>query len=377
MNVAAILTLAVLAVNAAELNGPNDRLIAHEWGTFTSVAGENGNPMEWAPLYGAPDLPCFVDHIGNENFTKWQISGLVRMETPVLYFYAQRPLTLDVHVDFPRGLITEWYPPASKVTPAPPAIVRPFYRNGSIEWNRVSVLPGAKLDFPATAGASRYYAARQTDSAPLRIGTQQEKLIFYRGVGSFAPPVRPHYGTDGKLEIHNAGSGPIPLAILFENHNGRIGYQTARSVKDTITLDPPALTGDLDQLRRDLRADLVESGLYPKEASAMLATWRDSWFEEGTRVLYIVPKKDVDSILPLTITPEPELTTRVFVGRVELLSPATQETLQEAVNREDSSSLQKFGRFLSVYAQQMKLRGPSLQNAFSAMAQSGTTSCIQ
>ena len=102
MKVAAILILAALALNAAELNGENKPVIAHEWGTFTSVAGEDGNPVQWAPLFGAPDLPCFVGHIGTEHVSKWQISGLVRMETPVLYFYSQRPVTLSVHVDFPR-----------------------------------------------------------------------------------------------------------------------------------------------------------------------------------------------------------------------------------------------------------------------------------
>ena len=378
MKAAAILILAALALNAAELNGENKPVIAHEWGTFTSVAGEDGNPVQWAPLFGAPDLPCFVGHIDTEHVTKWQISGLVRMETPVLYFYSQRPVTLSVHVDFPRGLITEWYPQASKVTPAAPAIIGPIYRNGSIEWDRVSLLPGEKPDFPSTTGSSRYYAARQTDSAPLRIGAQHEKLIFYRGVGNFPPPLRPRYGADGTLEIRNAGSEPIPLAILFQNHNGKIGYQVIRSIKDTATVDPATPFSDPGQLSLDLTAALVEFGLYPKEASAMLETWRDSWFEEGTRVLYIMSRQDVDSVLPLTITPEPQRITRLFVGRVEVLSPDTKEILREAVARGDASSLQKFGRFLDVYAQRLKLRGAAIQNALASLAQAGgAASCIQ
>jgi hypothetical protein len=378
MKIAAILILAPLAVNAAGLKVENDVLTAHEWGTFTSVAGEDGNPVQWAPLFGAPDLPCFVAHLGTEHLTKWQISGLVRMETPVLYFYSQRPLTLSVHVDFPRGLITEWYPQASKVTPAPPAIVGPIYRNGSIEWDRVSLLPGEKPDFPSTLGSSRYYAARQTDSVPLRIGTQHEKLIFYRGVGNFPPPLRPRYGADGTLEIRNAGSEPIPLAILFQNYKGKIGYKVIGSIQDTVTVDPTTPASDLGRLSLELTAALVESGLYPKEASAMLETWRDSWFEEGTRVLYIMPRQDVDSVLPLTVTLEPQRITRLFVGRAEVLSPATKEILQDAVARGDASSLQKFGRFLDVYAQRLELRGAAIQSALASLAQAGgAASCIQ
>ena len=331
--------------------------------------------MTWAPLFGAPDLPCFVSRLALGALTKWQISGLVRMETPVLYFYSQRPTTLSVRVDFPKGLITEWYPPASKVGPNP-AAVGPVYRNGSLQWDQVSVLPGAHLEFPSTSGASRYYTARQTDSAPLSIGGQPEKLIFYRGVGSFPPSLRPRYRRDGKIEIRNAGADPIPLAILFENHGGRVGFQTVREIQDGATLDPPVLTGDIEQFRKELATSLVEFGLYPKEASAMVETWRDSWFEEGTRVLYLVSRQEVDSLLPLRVTPTPVETARVFVGRVEVLSPATRETLQEAARRGDSQTLEEFGRFLGLFARRMELSGPALQNAMAALAHN-TASCIQ
>ena len=37
----------------------------------------------------------------------------------------------------------------------------------------------------------------------------------------------------------------------------------------------------------------------------MIDTWRDSWFEEGMRIFYILPRKAVDGVLPLKITPSP------------------------------------------------------------------------
>ena len=55
---------------------------------------------------------------------------MVRMKTRALYFHSQRPTTLSVRVDFPKGLITEWYPPASKVAPGPSAAMGPVYQNG-------------------------------------------------------------------------------------------------------------------------------------------------------------------------------------------------------------------------------------------------------
>src|SRR5689334_19278550 len=82
----------------------------HEWGTFTSVAGENGTAIRWQPFGGPTDLPCFVDRVRNVFFSKGALSGTVRMETPVLYFYASREAIANVKVRFPKGVITEWYP---------------------------------------------------------------------------------------------------------------------------------------------------------------------------------------------------------------------------------------------------------------------------
>ena len=53
----------------------------------------------------------------------------------------------------------------------------------------------------------------------------------------------------------------------------------------------------------------------------MLETWRDSWFEEGLRVFYVLPRAATDAALPLTIDPKPDELVRVLVGRVEVITP--------------------------------------------------------
>ena len=85
--------------------------MVHEWGTFTSVAGEDGSAIDWDALGGKDDLPGFVNNFGYCGF-KWRLTGTVRMETPVMYFYSSRELDARVKVAFPQGLITEWYPQA-------------------------------------------------------------------------------------------------------------------------------------------------------------------------------------------------------------------------------------------------------------------------
>ncbi len=91
-------------------------LTAHEWGTFTSIAGKDGRAATWLPLTGSTDLPAFVEHFQTPDF-KGGLRGTVRMETPVLYFYSNRETTISVHVSFAQGLITEWYPHADRVEP--------------------------------------------------------------------------------------------------------------------------------------------------------------------------------------------------------------------------------------------------------------------
>jgi len=78
----------------------------------------------------------------------------------------------------------------------------------------------------------------------------------------------------------------------------------------------------------------------------MVEAWRDSWFEEGSRLLHIVPAAFVDGVLPLSINPVPARTVRVFVGRFEIVTPATEKAVQRAFVTNDSATLKMFGRFL-------------------------------
>jgi hypothetical protein len=64
----------------------------------------------------------------------------------------------------------------------------------------------------------------------------------------------------------------------------------------------------------------------------MVNTWRDSWFEEdGLRVLYTLPREWTDHTLPLTLDPKPRELVRVMVGRAEVLTPATETKLSDAL----------------------------------------------
>ena len=86
----------------------------------------------------------------------------------------------------------------------------------------------------------------------------------------------------------------------------------------------------------------------------MVETWKDSWFGEGCRLIYIVPSGFIDKVLPLTIDPVPGQIVRVFVGRLEIVTPATAMAVRTALAHDDEATLDKYRRFLEPILQTVK-----------------------
>ena len=350
--------LMVFLSAAALLGSDPNAVIVHEWGTFTSIAGEDGRPVEWQPWRGPSDLPCFVDRFNNKG--KPVYTGKVRMETPVLYFYSPRESAVDVRVQFRQGLITEWYPNASVTPEQYFGEIRDPAFTGTIEWKGVRIAPETNFALPREGAASHYYAARDTDAAPLSVGTQHEKFLFYRGIANFDIPVTATPSGDTVI-VSSAGDEPLSSLILFDNSNGRMRFEVNRSPGDRQILQLPARDSNFAALRAELVEILSGAGLYRKEAEAMVATWRDSWFEEGSRLLYLVPQSLVDRVLPLDITPAPAKIARVFVGRVELTTAATLERVKRAIRAEDMQTIQRYGRFIEPMRQRVLAELPQTE----------------
>jgi hypothetical protein len=345
------LALAIPLHSRQHLGDPG--LIAHEWGTFTAIAGSDGQLVEWLPvdLVGPPELPSFVEHF--RGSPKSVLRGTVRMETPVIDFYASQETSVSVHVSFSKGFITEWYPHASRLQPSTPIASDALYQphdDGSIAWDSITVAPNLAADFPREKVASRYYAARETSATPLSVrtstGDQLEKFLFYRGVSTVSLPLSAKVLPTGGILFDNQARQPIPALIVFERRGNKLGYQIVSSPSDHMILETPAVSGTFESLCADLEDILASQGLYRDEAHAMLETWGDSWFEEGSRLIYIVPRGYIDSILPLSINPAPTQLARVFVGRIELITPATEKSIEAAIASRDAATLEKYGRFL-------------------------------
>jgi hypothetical protein len=343
-------------------------LVAHEWGTFTTVAGPDGRAVEWLPLAGPDDLPCFVERYGNSQVkglpgtlpplsyedARAYLSGKVRMETPVIYFYSPRELTATVRVRFPRGVITEWYPRAIvQQLPITAGALREPQRVSHLEWRTVFITPKPDDAFPREPLDSHYYAARATDAATIDVDGRREKFLFYRGVGGFDVPLAAVALDDGSVRVTNLESRDLRGVILFDNRDGRLSYRTHGALRGEATIAAPGASADPASLRADLERILTEAGLYPKEARAMVDTWRDSWFEEGTRIFYVLAPEAVDAILPLDINPRPVSTARVFVGRMEVITPRTLDSARRAIAGRDVTALGRRGRFFGAVADRL------------------------
>jgi hypothetical protein len=413
-----------------KLKSSADELIVHEWGTFTSFAGSNGVNLEYRPLV-TNDLPYFVNSMMSDYVNPWgkqEIVAQQRMETPVIYFYTNEPRDVRVRVDFPKGVMSEWYPPAKEIKTGlpqlkqkavaeassfesiPPAlaagdadrnrVVRdqlakwdaawkqyqsvrtiqvPVIEGGAfLDWGNVRLIPAAKFAdvrvrnrkgetvpawLPKIVDNNHYGRARETDAAIVETvdrkgGSHFEKFLFYRGLGNFELPIKlVALGAD-RFEINNGGDEASGALLLVRIDEGRVRFKRLDPVgpQAAIEVALPSEASTVDQLAKAMVNELVATGLYQKEAQAMVNTWHDSWFgEDGTRLLYLVSHRATDELLPLAIEPKPSECVRVLVGRLETLTPEDCHKLTLAVAGDSAgqqpttesikAELAKLGRF--------------------------------
>lgn len=281
------------------------------------------------------------------------------METPVIYFYAENEMDVSVSIDFPKGKITEWYPQASIVNAKYESDKKGRFESG-INWGAIKLMPNAKENFLREVSYSHYYPARETDATPLRVcdatktKNEYEKFLFYRGIGNFDLPLTAKL-KGNQIILGNKNQEAIGGIIVFENRGSKVGFNVVPSLIGETAVDRPALNQPLESVLAELERTLVAQGLYQREAQAMIKTWRDSWFEEGLRVFYILPDKLTDEILPLKIEPKPQEVVRVLVGRAEIITPEMEKDVKtqvgllnspsKQVREEAVKNLKKHGRF--------------------------------
>ena len=96
----------------------------------------------------------------------------------------------------------------------------------------------------------------------------------------------------------------------------------------------------------------------------MVNTWKDSWFEEdGLRVLYSLPPSWTDRTLPLRLDPPPRELVRVMVGRAEVLTPALEQKLSDALVKARQGDAQAREEVLDEFKKLGRFAEPALRLA--------------
>jgi len=341
-------------------------LVVHEWGTITTNHLANGAQLGglnrvsfYEPLadfvhrfdpFGAEarGFPAALTDTSNRRIPleKTPIGPAradvtMRLETPVIYFHPAPGVSIapfDVSVQFRGGVLNEFYPGA-------PASVNGW--NGrhlsdsvvsSLKWSGVTLRDHATL--PATTSRV-WLAPRAVASSPVQIGGETEQYIFYRGTANL-PALLQTQLTERELVLRapkampwltstSAPLGETWVVDVRPNHTAAFRTtgaltlnhgDTSRVLAHVAGFSERDYSAEaLGQLRTAMHAALVSHGLFDDEASAMLETWKQTYFERpGLRVFYIVPNEWTSYYLPLTIG-TPNTLTRVIVGRIDIQTP--------------------------------------------------------
>lgn len=376
-----------------------ERRVVHEWGTFTTVVGSDGVALEGL-LHDPFGLPEFVYDLTDEM----ALTGLTpKMETPVVYLYSPEEWRVRVRVDFPHGLITQWYPAPSRANlweqgllttprysrrresglepwgprPVPDAAERRAgpLEGGMIDWGRFGDLhvlaPDAEVDLPPVELDDPWRFAREVRANPLRVSNssyilsegdearnEDELFLFYRGLGDFELPLVTRVLSEVadetrcvvSLELENTcPEEALQGLFLLYVERGRGGFVALPDVTHAytasdVTIPLVALEHSTAALVDQLAATLVNTGLYTDEAFAMARTWQSSWFEdEGLRVLYVLPPALVDRELPLSVQGR----LRGYVDGKPVRDPGADEIVRTFVGRIDLLSPEREARALA------------------------------
>jgi hypothetical protein len=350
----------VVPITLQNPSEPAPDLVIHEWGTFLSMSGSDGTALD-GMYHEEHALPAFVHSRGKDQLRLPMM--FLKGETPVIYFYTERPQSVRLGVGFPKGIWTHWYPQAIRVLPMMEerAISPERLANGRICWN-ADIIPVAMAGQAATINGSDcpmppevsedalWKFSREVDAAYVKTsdGTadparpEYDRFLFYRGLGEARLPLRVSARDGGTVTLDSnpaIAEGVRHIFVLNVDH-GRAGYRYLPRIEPGQSLSGviPG-TGELEPLPEftrkiadDLAARLTISGLYAKEARAMVNTWTNSYFQaDGIRVLFVLPQRWTDSFIPMTVVPPPKEVVRVMVGRVELLSAEREQAAEAAV----------------------------------------------
>lgn len=371
----------------------SDRLVIHEWGTFTCLQDETGQAITGVNTDDEP-VPAFVHRISDlipkpSELAPVYYKGVprshqqvrMRLETSVVYFHPpadlREPFRVSLQVDFRGGWLTEYYPAAHVSAPGLNGGNFRFsgltpQTRGSLEWHDLAV--GGDSALPNT-DAQVWLAPRAVDAATVKTpGGEAERYLFYRGVGNLPAPltvtrnekndelivredVPAILGLRGQLPIrglwlvHVRDDGLIAYRALgstvLKGESGRELLRTPVSFERATPRDAqssPAAGGtrsrlesvlegysggNFARLRSEMRESLIADGLFRDEADAMLKTWELAYFKSPGLRLFFLLPQEWTNAVLPMKCSMDAELSRTMVGRIEIVTPRQRSLIQQ------------------------------------------------
>src|SRR5262249_36656088 len=191
-------------------------LAVHEWGTFLSVQGSDGVTLGGL-VDSEENLPPFVRERALLGMSRGTITS--KMETPVTYFYTDRPRVVKLRVDMPQGVLTHWFPAVASYDNQKGG--ETGKKESFLDWGQIELTPpgddkGLNASRLKSVGKDNTWNyVRDTDAAYVKVANikrggqpylEYEKFLFYRGLAKLDLP----------LEVRDAGeedSASHPLIL--------------------------------------------------------------------------------------------------------------------------------------------------------------------
>ena len=223
----------------------------------------------------------------------------------------------------------------------------------------VKITPGAKEEFPDRAGRQPLLCGSGDRCRATRTSAgQQEKFLFYRGLASFQPPLAATIDRDGRVSRR---ARPVKaLSTPSSSSNAAAGNRVSRRSRCRKEHRPRSADADRDRRvapRRSCATRSIGEGLYPREAR------RDGRDVAGFLVrgwcatVLCVPAVSRRCRPSAPDRARSRLTVkRVFVGRMEIVTPEIESEVAEAIRTSNQTVLRKYGRFLEPISQMVQQR---------------------
>jgi len=359
------------APSIAAAGADDDRLIVHEWSTFTCLQDENGKAVGGINIEDVP-VPETLHKIAPGSLLPVTESGettaeaprchsqvTMRLEKAVVSFYPTPDFDLHVNaeVGWSRGWLTQYSPAASIVESwgfTRDHVGSLDFQRSSLEWRDIILHPVAH-DLIADTQSSP--DANAPKPAQVEVKGDLADCIVYRGVANQSAPLRV-IRSGPEFIITSAGKAQIELPQLWLSEiaaNGRnsvrvlhpFNEETAFLVRTPARFTEEDSSPDcIDALKSDLKAAAQRAGLFEPEAGALVEALSIAHFRRvGLRLFFIAPEK---SIMPYFFT---RITTRarhgrwssvesrrVTVGCIEIVTPEQRALLARiAAGGEDQS----------------------------------------